>query len=406
MPKTHSVPNVARRVLALAAVFASSVASAASRAGELSICVDRASPAAAADARLADELARAAGATPKLHRYDGRGRGDDDFSLHDFKKLLGGDCRFVVGFPYDAAAGPLPRYLKATAPYARTGFVLVTRGDSPYATLASMPQGTRVGVAYDTLPNHYFRHHPGLVRDIFEDENDSLAAVAGGEVAGAMLWRAAVAKRLERTGDRDAFRLQPIDEEGSQWNLVALYGSDDDGAAAIFDAAIARLRADGRLARTLGAYAEAVGAADAAPATAFAGNRASVRSHLRSSRSCAAPKKTAKVPALFTQAQAGEGKAVYEAKCSFCHAPDLTGRAGPALKGKFFASPTHKYKVGDIFTIVAQNMPATAPGSLAPEEYVKIMAFILQQNGYPAGEQELTFDAAKDSKTPLRYYGE
>lgn len=403
MPNTHPAPNTARHLLAFAAAFSSVAFSGAKtvQAGELSICIDRASPAAAADARLADELARAAGATPKLHRYDGRGRGDDDFSLHDFKELLGGDCRFVVGFPYDVAAGPLPRYLKATAPYARTGFVLVTRRDSPYATLASMPQGTHVGVAYDTLPNHYFRHHPNLVRDIFEDENDSLAAVASGEVAGAMLWRAAVAERFERGGDRDAFRLQAIDEEGSQWNLVALYGSDDEGAAAVFDAAIARLRADGSLARTLGAYAEAVGAAAAAQATV------AVRSRVRSARTCASsPKKASKVPALFTEAQAGEGKSIYEAKCSFCHAPDLTGRAGPALKGKFFASPTHKYKVADIFAIVAQNMPATAPGSLTQEEYAKIMAFILQQNGYPAGQQELTFDAAKTSKAPLRYYGE
>jgi mono/diheme cytochrome c family protein len=401
MPNLISVPNAARVILAFAAVFAG-----ATHAAELSICVDRASPAAKIDARFADELARAAGATPKLHRYDGRGRGDDDFSLHDFKKLLGGDCRFVVGFPYDAASGPLPRYLKSTAPYARTGFVLVTRADSPYATLASMPAGTHVGVAYDTLPNHYFRHHPDLVRDIFEDENDSLDAVVSGRAAGAMLWRAVVAGRFERAGDRDAFRLQPIDEAGSQWNLVALYGADDDGAAAIFDAAIARLRADGRLAKTLGAYAEAVEAAPAARAGAFAGRRASVRSSLRSTRSCDKSKKASKVPALFTQAQAGEGKEIYESKCAFCHAPDLTGRAGPALKGKFFASPSHKYKVGDIFTIVAQNMPATAPGSLSNEEYAKIMAFILEQNGYPAGEQALTFDAAKDSKTPLRYYGD
>lgn len=403
MPKTITVANAFRFALVLAAAFAGASTAVADA---LPICIDQASPAAKIDARLADELARAAGATSKLHRYDGRGRGDDDFSLHDFKKLLAGDCRFVIGFPYDPGTGSLPPYLNATAPYARTGFVLVTRKDSPYATLASMPSGTHVGVAFDTLPNQYFRDHPNLVRDIFEDENDSLAAVAGGEVAGAMLWRAAVARRLDRDGDRDAFRLQPIDETGSQWPLVALYAADDAGAASIFDAAIARLRADGRLAKTLGAYAEAVDAAPAAPAAAYAGRRVSVRSHLRSARSCDKPKKASKAPALFTQAQAGEGKSIYEAKCSFCHAPDLTGRAGPALKGKFFASPSHKYKVGDIFTIVAQNMPATAPGSLTNEEYAKIMAFILQQNGYPAGEQELTFDAAKSSKTPLRYYGE
>jgi hypothetical protein len=33
------------------------------------------------------------------------------------------------------------------------------------------------------------------------------------------------------------------------------------------------------------------------------------------------------------------------------------------------------------------------------------MAFILQQNGYPAGSNGLVYEDAEKSKVPLRYYG-
>jgi len=388
--------SIAGRLARFVLTVAAAVLARGGTAAELAVCIDQASPSADADARFAAALAQAEGATLRVHAFDGRGRGDDDFSLHDFKELLGESCRLVVGFPHAADRAPLPRFLKATAPYARTGFVLVTRSDAAPASLASMPQGARVGVAYDTLPNAYFGRHPQLVREIFEDERDALAALREGRIAAAMLWRAAVARRLERSERADAFRLQPIGEPDSQWDLVALHRSDDAETGARFAAALAKLRASGELARVLGGYAE-----DAPPRVARA-----VRRPARPPTAQACDAKPKAPPALFTQAQAGEGKALYESKCAFCHAPDLSGRAGPALKGRFFAAPSHKYKVADIFAIVSQNMPATQPGSLSEDEYVRIMAYILQQNGYPAGTAELTFETAKSSKTPLRYYGD
>ncbi|HZV38916.1 MAG TPA: c-type cytochrome, partial [Pseudoxanthomonas sp.] len=113
-----------------------------------------------------------------------------------------------------------------------------------------------------------------------------------------------------------------------------------------------------------------------------------------------------KAPALFTAKQATGGRASYEQNCAICHGDKLTGRAGPALKGKHFAPDDGKYKVGDIFAIVHKNMPAMAPGSLPQDTYVEIMAYILQQNGYPAGGKPLTFDGAKASKVPLIYAGQ
>ena len=50
-------------------------------------------------------------------------------------------------------------------------------------------------------------------------------------------------------------------------------------------------------------------------------------------------------------------------------------------------------------------MPATQPGTLPHDDYVEIMAFLLQQNGYPAGKTELTFDGASASEVPMIYHG-
>ena len=112
-----------------------------------------------------------------------------------------------------------------------------------------------------------------------------------------------------------------------------------------------------------------------------------------------------KPPALYTAAQATEGAAKYDDDCSQCHGPHLEGRSGPALKGPNFASVKAAYKVSDIFNFALQNMPATQPGSLPQPEYVVIMAFLLQQNGYPAGTKQLTYSIASTSKVPLLYQG-
>ena len=50
-------------------------------------------------------------------------------------------------------------------------------------------------------------------------------------------------------------------------------------------------------------------------------------------------------------------------------------------------------------------MPADTPGSLTHDQDVLIMAFILQQNGYPAGSKELVYEDAEKSTVPLKYYG-
>ncbi len=114
-------------------------------------------------------------------------------------------------------------------------------------------------------------------------------------------------------------------------------------------------------------------------------------------------------PALYTKEQAKKGVLGYLQNCASCHGPALDGQpggySGPALKGAEFADPSYDFHVSDIFNFVAKLMPSATPGSLPPDVYVAIMAFILQQNGYPAGSRELTYDEAMTSSVPIRYYG-
>ena len=39
------------------------------------------------------------------------------------------------------------------------------------------------------------------------------------------------------------------------------------------------------------------------------------------------------------------------------------------------------------------TMPPDLPGNLKPQEYVDILAFVLKQNAFPAGMEELTSKA-------------
>ncbi|WP_297372386.1 cytochrome c [Acidocella sp.] len=106
-------------------------------------------------------------------------------------------------------------------------------------------------------------------------------------------------------------------------------------------------------------------------------------------------------PALYTADQAKAGAQVYDTNCAMCHGADLNGGAGPALAGQSFASAGAQKTVGAVFSQTTSMMPATQPGSLTHEQYEDVMAYILQQNGYPAGPTKLSYAATLGSSVPL-----
>jgi quinoprotein glucose dehydrogenase len=97
----------------------------------------------------------------------------------------------------------------------------------------------------------------------------------------------------------------------------------------------------------------------------------------------------------YTDAQAARGKAAYEAQCSFCHLSDLTGQGfAPGLVDDTFKARWQDGNLGDLFSIVKITMPQDKPDSMKPEEYADVVAYLLQANKFPAGQQELVPDPA------------
>jgi PQQ-dependent dehydrogenase (methanol/ethanol family) len=94
----------------------------------------------------------------------------------------------------------------------------------------------------------------------------------------------------------------------------------------------------------------------------------------------------------FTAAQATSGAAIYAAQCSQCHGVQLQGGAGPALSGAgFHASIQASYTTaGKLYEFTSKQMPANAPGSLTPQQYANLVAFVLQRNGFSPSGTTLT----------------
>jgi cytochrome c len=98
---------------------------------------------------------------------------------------------------------------------------------------------------------------------------------------------------------------------------------------------------------------------------------------------------------VYTEAQAGRGKELYNKYCATCHEEDLSGKAisdsetAKALKGDRFLGDWTDVSVADFFSKTKTTMPMQTPGSLTAQEYVDMIAFILKANSFPAGQQEL-----------------
>ncbi len=101
--------------------------------------------------------------------------------------------------------------------------------------------------------------------------------------------------------------------------------------------------------------------------------------------------------AVYTDAQAMNGRDIYYHTCAVCHGEDLTGKVGPALTGRQFHQmvAAQHMTAPMLLQFIATQMPQTKPGSLTPTQCSDIMAFILKENGYPAGDRPLSTDDPK-----------
>ncbi|MDE1923279.1 MAG: transporter substrate-binding domain-containing protein, partial [Gammaproteobacteria bacterium] len=343
------------------------------------VCVDGANPTMPMDMRIARAAAKTQGLSLRFVRFTGYGKGGDGFPIGRFATMAGSRCALIMGFPVDVSDPHLPPRVAATAAYASTGFVLVRRAGAPDVSLGKMPGGSEVGIAQlDTYAGTLYAQHPNIVMHVYPRDTDMLAALAARRISAGLAWQPSI-ERYIRAHHEARFDVRILPGRHMLWNLVALYSPESKAAADWFDASVAALRKNGRLAALTKPYQEAAAVAPPGP------------------------------PALYTESQAARGALAYYQNCAMCHGPLLNGQeggySGPALKGADFADPSYDFHVSDIFNFVAKLMPAATPGSLKPDVDVAIMAFLLKQNGYPAGERPLSYDEAAKSSVALRFYG-
>ena len=105
---------------------------------------------------------------------------------------------------------------------------------------------------------------------------------------------------------------------------------------------------------------------------------------------------------VYSAAQAEMGKHRYSGPCGSCHGPALEGghifgsrtRTAPPLRGEAFLSHWTGHSVGDLFNQISTSMPLDHPGSLSGEANTDILAFIMQENGFPPGSRDLPANVA------------
>jgi PQQ-dependent dehydrogenase (s-GDH family) len=92
----------------------------------------------------------------------------------------------------------------------------------------------------------------------------------------------------------------------------------------------------------------------------------------------------------YTATQAAAGKTAFEAECAVCHGNTLTnGTMGPPLAGETFRATWAAQSARALFDS-ARTMPPASPGSLSDDTYARMLAYILQLNGYAAGDTPFT----------------
>jgi len=98
-----------------------------------------------------------------------------------------------------------------------------------------------------------------------------------------------------------------------------------------------------------------------------------------------APAQDSVLDGVFTAAQATRGERIFERVCSTCH--DIGEFSG----GRFRLSWVGR-SAGDLFDTMVASMPEDDPGSLSPDEYVSLVAYLFRLNGYPSGMAPLPAD--------------
>jgi PQQ-dependent dehydrogenase (s-GDH family) len=105
----------------------------------------------------------------------------------------------------------------------------------------------------------------------------------------------------------------------------------------------------------------------------------------------------------FTAAQAARGKTAYNGTCAVCHGTTMTnGAYGTPLAGEYFKTKWSNRSVRSLYNRAQKTMPPGAPGSLASDTYADIISYLLEVNGFQAGNASLRAGDEKIDKMVLK----
>jgi hypothetical protein len=101
---------------------------------------------------------------------------------------------------------------------------------------------------------------------------------------------------------------------------------------------------------------------------------------------------------VYSEPQVSRGKAAYTVHCGSCHGEKLEGVSAPTLTGGRFIERWREGTLDGLYDFIRDRMPfGKPPGSteISDKEYLDILTYLLQMNGYPSGTAEFPLEAVK-----------
>jgi mono/diheme cytochrome c family protein len=89
---------------------------------------------------------------------------------------------------------------------------------------------------------------------------------------------------------------------------------------------------------------------------------------------------------VFSARQAARGERLFESICMNCH--DITEFTG----GDAYLEEVEGESLWDTFEYIWSSMPEDDPGSLNPEDYAAVLAYVFSIYGLPSGEVDMPID--------------
>ena len=103
---------------------------------------------------------------------------------------------------------------------------------------------------------------------------------------------------------------------------------------------------------------------------------------------------------VYSVTQAAKGEKQYTTICVNCHDPSKVApgkKAAPPLIGPKFLDEWADRTLGELMTTIVTTMPDDGSAVLTPEDGAALVAYILKQNGFPDGPNDLKpGEASKD----------